>query len=83
VICAYCDEEIRNGEASIQENFHRECIVRAVIGSAAHQLGECSCFGGDREDPPGVSAREAAKLAYDTFIWLRRAREHQEREYAD
>ena len=78
MICEYCGEEIRDGEESVQENFHRECLVRAVFGSAAHQLGECSCFGGDREDPPGVSVREAAKLAYDTFTCLRHAREHQE-----
>jgi hypothetical protein len=70
MICEYCNEEIRTGESSVPENFHRECIVRIVLGSAAHQLGECSCFGGDRADPPGFSAREAAQLAYATFSWV-------------
>jgi hypothetical protein len=33
-------------------------------------LHECTYYGGDREDPSGVSVREAAKLAYDTFGML-------------
>ena len=45
-LCAYCDEPIRligddfenwaNGQ-----QVHRECGIRAIAGSAAHQLHEC------------------------------------------
>jgi hypothetical protein len=74
--CTYCEEPIQPEEhkpleARLQRNMHNECLVRAVVGSAAHQLGECSCFGGTREDPPGMTARQAALLAYDTFKILR------------
>jgi hypothetical protein len=70
--CPYCDEALRDGEPVIygaSQGFHRECFIRMIAGSAAHQLGECSCCGGNREDPPGVSRREAAKLAYETFYF--------------
>ena len=83
-ICAYCDEPIRPGEdfetwaadqhARFPETYvHKECAIRAVIGSAAHQLRECSCYGGTREDPPGMTTRQAAVLAFETFVTLRRA----------
>lgn len=68
-LCAYCSEEIREGEDSLNRGspLHRECLIRAVIGSAAHQLGDCTCHGGTREDPPGMTPRQAAKLAFETF----------------
>ena len=72
--CPYCDEEIGEGDPVMDgatQTFHRECLIRAVAGSAAHQLGECSCFGGTRQDPPGMTLRQAAKLAYETFLLLR------------
>jgi hypothetical protein len=66
--CQYCDEIIEAGEASPgMPNMHSDCAIRAVVGSAAHQLRECSCYGGTREDPPGLSIRAAAKLAAETF----------------
>lgn len=65
--CQYCEEEIEAGEASPMPGMHRECAIRSVVGSAAHQLKECSCYGGTREDPPNLSIREAAKLAAETF----------------
>jgi hypothetical protein len=65
--CQYCYEEIEAGEESPMKGMHRECAIRAVIGSAAHQLRECSCYGGTREDPPGMSLRASAKLAAETF----------------
>jgi len=75
--CLYCEEPIGPGDetspASLNgQRLHRECGVRMVAGSAAHQLKECSCYGGDREDPPGMSTRNAARLALDTYLELAR-----------
>ncbi len=47
--------------------FHRECNLRQIIGSLAHQQGRCSCFGGVGEDEPGMTLRESAKAAADFF----------------
>jgi hypothetical protein len=49
---------------------NRRDFLLILTGSAAHQLGERSCFGGTRADPPGVSLRDAAKLAYETYLAL-------------
>ena len=65
--CPHCVEPITADDATERtgngEVLHRECLIRMVAGSAAHQLHECSCYGGDREDPPGLSRRQAARLA--------------------
>ena len=70
-ICDYCDEEVLIDEVTEQrlngKPAHQECMLRAVAGSAAHMLRECSCYGGTREDPPGMTKRQAAKLALDTY----------------
>lgn len=45
---------------------HSECLIRMVVGSLGHQMGLCGC-GGRRtvlDDPPGMSTRGAARLAY-------------------
>jgi len=79
--CPYCFEPMEPegrtltcmsivGGGTIEIDLHYECGVRVSIGSAAHQLGECSCFGGTREDPPQMSKREAAKLACEAFLLL-------------
>ena len=70
MICSYCDEEILPAEDSGNRGsrFHTECLIRATVGSAAHQLHECRCYGGTREDPPGLTVRQAAKLAFDCFM---------------
>jgi hypothetical protein len=71
--CPYCDEEIVEGDPVLDgatQTFHRECLIRAVAGSAAHQLQECSCFGGTREDAPGLTLRQGAIAAYQTFLIL-------------
>lgn len=47
---------------------HRECLLRHVVGSVGHQLGKCSCFGGDYEDPPGMTKREAARAAVAQYM---------------
>jgi hypothetical protein len=43
---------------------HLECSVRCIVGSVAHQKGECLCFGGTGEDAPDLRRREAALAAY-------------------
>ena len=71
--CPYCDEGIGEGDPvtdGATQTFHRECLIRAVAGSAAHQLQECSCFGGTREDAPGLTLRQGAIAAYQTFLIL-------------
>lgn len=78
--CVYCDEPLLASEhpdlgtdgIERVEATHPECAFRMVAGSAAHQLGECTCFGGTREDPPGMSKREAARLALETYRLLQK-----------
>jgi hypothetical protein len=68
--CSYCDEPLAPGEAfSPVPGVHRECAIRMVIGSVAHQEKRCSCYcsGSDEGDPPGVTMREAARLATAAF----------------
>lgn len=70
--CPHCDEPVTPRERFVAVNdgrdrFHRECFIRMLAGSAGHQMGECRCFGGTRRDPPGLTLRQAAVLAYDTF----------------
>ena len=72
MICPHCEEPILVRDEFIDTNdgrvrFHRECFIRIVAGSSAHQLHDCRCYGGTREDPPGLTLRQAAVLAYDTF----------------
>lgn len=47
--------------------FHLECHLRGVLGSVGHIEGWCSCVGGDFEDPPGLTKREAACAAVAAF----------------
>jgi hypothetical protein len=74
VPCAWCEEVIEEGdrgqvidhfgEDGVSETpYHRECLFRTIIGSVGHIRGKCSCFGGDQEDPEGMSKREAAIAA--------------------
>jgi hypothetical protein len=49
---------------------HLECHLRGVFGSVGHIEGRCSCAGGNEEDPPGLSRREAAVAA--VAAWERR-----------
>jgi len=46
---------------------HGECELRMVIGSVGHLEGRCSCYGGDQEDPPELSVRDAARAAVEAF----------------
>ena len=48
-------------------SMHRECHVRCMVGSVAHQNGVCSCHGGTDDDPPGMSKRDSAHAAMELF----------------
>jgi hypothetical protein len=66
--CQYCLEDIGEGQPFEMVNggaaaLHRECMIRMVVGSVGHQRRTCSCFGGDQEDPEGLTRREAAVAA--------------------
>lgn len=77
--CLYCFEPIEEGEEGFiriaiglndvhELPIHRECDLRAVIGSVGHQRHTCSCYqspGDDQED--GLSRREAALAATREF----------------
>ena len=74
MICPHCEEPILRGEATcpichegVMTPYHEECVIRLVVGPAAHQLGDCSCSGSTRRDPPGLTRRQSALLAYETF----------------
>ena len=77
--CAHCKETIANGdsgyvimhmgiEVNEERPYHRACFLRGIFGSVAHQRGECSCFDGDHEDDPNLSARENAKASERYFL---------------
>lgn len=63
--CAWCQEPILPGERADNQggDFHQECLFRAGAGSVGHILHRCSCHGGNQEDPPGLTKREAARAA--------------------
>lgn len=53
--------------------YHRECFLRTIVGSVAHQRHQCSCHGGTGEDDPKLTKRQAAKAAvreFDKRYWL-------------
>lgn len=66
--CLHCGEKFTEGDQGLTDMagnaMHIECDLRAVLGGANHIRETCACFGGtDDPDPPGVTKREAAKLA--------------------
>lgn len=65
--CVMCQEAVKEGDIGTinfaGQIIHYECGLRSVVGSVAHQLRRCSCYGGSWEDPPEMSAREAAVAA--------------------
>jgi len=69
-ICAHCSEEIKRFELipDCGGRMHRECLLRNVVGSLAHQVGTCSCYGGTRHDDPNLTLRENAKAAARYFM---------------
>jgi hypothetical protein len=78
--CLHCEEPIAEGDQGVLMPYHlesgksqlvaehRECFLRGVFGSVAHQRRECFCFGGQGEDPPGMTKREAARAAVAHFL---------------
>lgn len=77
--CLHCHEPIVAGDRGFLrltmtlrgaqlEPTHRECDLRGVVGSVGHLQGRCSCFGGNEEDPPGMTAREAAQAVWDHIV---------------
>lgn len=68
--CRHCKEPILPGEQS-NDGLHIECLTRITAGSVGHQMGVCACYGGDMDDPSGMSVRQAAKAA---FLMNQRAR---------
>ena len=76
--CLHCEEPIRDGdpgmlmphfdgESARERPYHRECMLRGVVGSVGHQLKRCSCRGGQQEDPPFLSRRRQALAAVFLF----------------
>ena len=67
--CLHCAEEIKPFEVlPDNEGFHRECLIRSIVGSVAHQKGKCSCNGGNGEDDKNLSVRENARNALAYFL---------------
>ena len=63
-VCRHCNELIAADDMVDEETFmHIECAVRRALGSAAHQLKRCGCYGGDEEEA-GMTRREAARAAF-------------------
>lgn len=77
--CLHCEEPIGAGDSGETTGYvaigqppkyvpqHKECLVRRIVGSVGHQLKKCSCHGGDYEDPPGLTKREAALCAFGLY----------------
>jgi hypothetical protein len=73
--CLFCEEPLLHGEKVIpindgRDQVHQECMMRQVVGSVGHQNGTCHCHGGNQEDPPGLTKREAAREAF--ALWKSR-----------
>ncbi len=74
--CGFCNEEIEEPLPDHRPgNLHRECLIRLVVGSVAHQERRCHCYipGSTASDPPHLTLRQAAKLAWVKFE-MRQAR---------
>lgn len=80
--CMHCEEPIGPEDegflirhlcehGSNHAPYHRECFIRGVVGSVAHQLRQCSCFvpGATCGDNPKLTKRQAAKSAWQMFMW--------------
>lgn len=71
VECLYCKESVELGDRGfvniIGQVFHLECQVRMIVGSVGHQMKQCYCYGGNEEDPPGLTRRQAAIKAKELF----------------
>jgi hypothetical protein len=52
-----------------QTPMHRECFMRCIVGSVAHQQFKCGCFvnGSACHDDPALSVRDGARAALDYY----------------
>jgi hypothetical protein len=72
--CPHCEEPIEPTDLSAPimcdgklAQMHWECRTRLLIGSVGHQERTCCCYGGTESDPPGMTARQAARAANEHF----------------
>lgn len=79
--CRHCGEAIGADDSGVilggplrwVSARHYECFFRGIVGGLNHQLGACTCCGGDQPpDPEGMTRREAALRAVEA--WARRDR---------
>jgi hypothetical protein len=75
--CTHCHELCNDNDPDghpINNNcnkiIHVACLVHLLAGTVGHQRGECQCFGGDAEDPPGISVRDSGLAAWE--FWRNR-----------
>ena len=71
-ICVWCDEPVEPRDQHpgwAAQPMHFACGFRAVGGSAAHILQRCACYvpGSTEGDPPGMTKRQAAAFALETY----------------
>ena len=78
--CLHCNEPHDNPEeATMPVNggaawMHQSCLLRMVAGGVNHQRGSCFCCGGpDDPDPPSLTTREAARVAFKYYRLHRKA----------
>lgn len=80
--CGWCEEAIAPGDSGLMivhlgaegpdnhRPLHRNCYLRWIAGSVAHQRRVCSCYGGTGvtyEDDPQLTKRQAADVAAAEF----------------
>ena len=78
--CGWCAETIAAGDLGVMvphlgeddemrdRPVHRECFLRQIVGSVAHQRKTCHCFGGaDDEISSDLSIRQEAIAAVAIF----------------
>lgn len=64
--CGYMVNHITQNEIS-QKPIHEDCFMREVVGSVGHQMKKCHCYGGNEDDPPELTKRQAATAAVKLF----------------
>jgi len=65
--CIAADPSRQDEMAGLAVPVHAECLMRMVVGSVGHQTGRCGHFGGEMDDPAGMTKRQAARAACETF----------------
>lgn len=79
--CLHCEEPIERWASGVvltciqqqagtrrRRPQHLECFLRGILGSVGHLQRRCSCYGGQDEDPPNLSKRDAARAAVLAFL---------------